>query len=52
MLRYGTEYVDVGQAYYDQRYQQRLLAGLERKARDLGYTLIKSEDLPQPQIAG
>lgn len=51
MLRYGTEYVDVGQAYYEQRYQQRLLGSLERKARQLGYNLIKNDDLPQTEAA-
>jgi transposase len=52
MLRYGTDYVDVGQTYYEQRYQERLLVGLERKARSLGYKLTKTEHLPEPQSTG
>jgi hypothetical protein len=46
MLRYGTQYVDAGQDYYDQRYRERVLKGIERKARELGYNLSKIEDLP------
>ncbi|MCL7455113.1 MAG: IS110 family transposase [Anaerolineae bacterium] len=47
MLRYGTEYVDAGQDYYDQRYRERVLRGIERKARELGYNLSKINDLPK-----
>jgi hypothetical protein len=43
MLRFGTEYVDTGQDYYEQRYQSRVLAHLTRRAQQLGYQLIKNE---------
>lgn len=52
MLRDGTEYTDVGQDYYEQRYHKRLLHNLERKARELGYALKKTEDMPLPAPAG
>lgn len=48
MLKCGTHYVDVGQDYYEQKYRQRLLRNLQRKARALGYALVKGE--PEPVI--
>jgi hypothetical protein len=45
MLRFGTEYVDRGQDYYECRYQRRVVSNLMRRAHDLGYTLVKNEDL-------
>jgi transposase len=41
MLRYGQDYVDLGEKEYDQRFQVRRLAGLQEAARALGYTLTK-----------
>ena len=46
MLRFGTEYVDRGQDYYERRYQSRVVANLRRRAQEFGYTLVKQEDLP------
>jgi hypothetical protein len=46
MLRFGTEYVDRGQDYYQRRYQGRVVANLRRRAQELGYTLVEKEDLP------
>lgn len=43
MLRFGTEYVDAGQDYYQQRYESRVVAQLMRRAQQLGYQLIKTE---------
>jgi transposase len=40
MLKYGTEYVDAGQAYYEERYQSRVLQNLKKKAQQLGYELV------------
>ena len=42
MLKHGTEYVDQGQHYYEQRYQQRALSNLSRRAHELGYNLVKT----------
>jgi hypothetical protein len=33
MLKYGTDYVDPGVAYYEQKYRQRVLNNLKRRAR-------------------
>nr|MBP7323034.1 IS110 family transposase [Deltaproteobacteria bacterium] len=51
MLKYGTVYVDRGQDYYEQRYQQRVIANLKRKAKQFGFELInikEHEQLIQP----
>jgi len=45
MLRFGTEYVDRGQDYYERRYQSRVVSNLVRRAHELGYKLIKPEDV-------
>ena len=39
MLKKGTEYKDIGQEYYEQRYQNRVLQNLKRRAKQLGYEL-------------
>ena len=40
MLRYGHDYVDIGEKAYDQRFQIRRLAALTETAKSLGYTLV------------
>ena len=40
MLRFGAEYVDVGQVAYEARYQLRRRLGLERSAAELGLALV------------
>jgi hypothetical protein len=44
MLRYGKEYVDPGVQYYEQKYRNRVLKNLKRRARLLGYELIESQE--------
>ena len=39
MLTKGTEYVDKGQDYYEERYRQRVLHHLTVRARKLGFNL-------------
>ena len=39
MLRYGQDYVDIGQNAYEHQFQARRLAGLKDAAKALGYTL-------------
>jgi transposase len=43
MLRFGTNYVDRGQDYYERRYQRRVVSHLMRRAHELGYTLTKND---------
>jgi len=44
MLRFGTDYLDRGQDYYERRYQGRVVTNLSRRAQELGYTLTKNEN--------
>jgi len=39
MLKYGAGYVDQGQAAYEERYRDRLLRNLKRRAAELGFQL-------------
>jgi transposase len=38
-LRYGMAYQDPGATYYEEQYRQRVLKGLRRRAKELGYEL-------------
>jgi len=46
LLTKGTEYLDQGQDYYEERYQQRILHNLNRKATAMGYRLMPIEPSP------
>ena len=39
MMRYGQDYIDVGEKAYDRQFETRRLAGLKEAARALGYSL-------------
>jgi len=39
-LRYGLAYQDPGASYYEEQYRQRVLQGLRRRAKTLGYELM------------
>lgn len=43
MMRYGQDYVDIGEQAYDHQFETRRLAGLKEAARSMGYALT-----PQP----
>jgi len=45
MLRYGQEYVDIGEQAYEAQFQYRRLQGLKASAKSLGFTLV-------PELAG
>jgi transposase len=47
MLRYGHDYVDLGEKAYEHKFQIRRLAALTETAKTLGYTLV-----PQPAALG
>jgi Transposase IS116/IS110/IS902 family./Transposase. len=40
MLSHGTDYIDAGQEYYEERYRSRVVQNLKRKARELGFELV------------
>jgi len=44
MLKRREEYVDPGASYYQEKYRERVVNNLERKADKLGYKLIPSLD--------
>jgi len=45
-LRHGMDYADPGASYYEERYQQRVLANLQRRAKSLGYVLQQADTAP------
>jgi transposase len=42
MLRYGQDYVDIGEKAYEKQFQARRLAALHETARSLGFTLTET----------
>jgi len=40
-LRYGMSYADAGADYYEERYRQRVVHNLQRRARQMGFTLVQ-----------
>jgi hypothetical protein len=40
MLRYGQDYVDIGEQAYEAQFQHRRLRQLTTSAKSLGYTLV------------
>ena len=46
MLRYGQDYVDIGEQAYERKSEARRLAGLKEAARSLGYSLTRE---PPPE---
>ena len=48
MLTKGQEYTDQGQAYYEERYRQRVLHNLNRRAQQLGMTLVPTVPVGLP----
>ena len=44
-LKYGRRFVELGANYYEQKYKERVEKNLIIKARKMGYTLIKIDDL-------
>ena len=45
ILKYGIDYVDPGLHYYEQKYRQRVLNNLKKRARLLGYELIQNPEI-------
>src|SRR3954471_11350783 len=45
-LRHGMDYADPGASYYEERYRQRVLANLQRRAKSLGYVLQQADTAP------
>jgi transposase len=43
MIISGTDYCELGENHYEQQYQERVVANLKKKAREMGYTLVPVE---------
>ena len=41
-LKYNRPYIDPGPDHYTEKYRARIIHSIERRARQLGYTLVKS----------
>jgi transposase len=51
-LRHGMSYVDPGAAYYEDRYKQRVLNNLQRRAKSLGFVLQpRPPDIAQADVS-
>ncbi|HLC20601.1 MAG TPA: IS110 family transposase [Candidatus Methylomirabilis sp.] len=48
LLRYGSDYVEVGEQEYERRYRARIVNNLERRARTFGFTLVRDPRPPSP----
>ncbi len=44
-LKYGADYVERGQNYYEENYRKKVLNNMSRRARELGYRLVKDEPI-------
>jgi len=47
MLVTGENYRELGENYYEQQYQDRVLANLKKRAKEMGYALTSIEALPK-----
>lgn len=45
MLRYGQDYVDIGEQLYEQKFAERRIAGLKSALKALGYTIIPNKEV-------
>jgi hypothetical protein len=45
-LRHGLAYADPGASYYEERYKQRVLSNLQRRAKSLGFVLQAANPTP------
>jgi transposase len=43
MLKYGEEFVDFGEDYYEKQYKERVLKNLQRRAKQFGFSLVPGE---------
>ena len=46
MLRWGQDYVDIGDKAYELRFRQERIAGMKRTAESLGYELVPQTQPP------
>ena len=42
-LKYGTDYVEKGENYYEESYRNRVVKNMTRRAKEMGYRLVKED---------
>ncbi len=47
MLKYGQVYLDLGEDYYEQKYRERVLKNLKKRAKQFGYELKPTQALTE-----
>jgi transposase len=45
MLKYGTDYTDLGQDYYEQRYKSKVIQNMKKRALELGFDLVELQPM-------
>ena len=50
MLKFGQDYVDKGEQYYEQRYRLRVIKSLQKRAQFLGYELVEKNSPAQASL--
>lgn len=50
-LRHGLSYVDPGVDYYEERYRQRVVSSLQRRARHMGFELVAAATIANPGVS-
>jgi transposase len=50
-LRHGMDYADPGAAYYEERYRQRVLTNLRRRAKVFGYVLQQATEPETAEVS-
>lgn len=50
-LRFGLRYADPDVNYYEERYKQRVLSNLQRRARQMGFLLVEAEAHPSAGVS-
>lgn len=40
MLKHGTSYIDQGEQYYEEHYQDRVIKNLKRRAKEMGFEMV------------
>jgi hypothetical protein len=47
MMRYGQDYLDIGEVAYDRQFEARRLATLKQTAKSMGFELTRESARPQ-----
>ena len=44
MIKHGAEYIDRGEAFYEQEHKERMIKNLKRRAKEMGLTLVAEDE--------